>query len=247
MGITWDLPDYTTLSRRARKLAVPLLEYGRYFGNHEPLVLLLDSSGFKIYGEGEWKMRKYGKDKRRTWREEHIAVDYISRDIVSLMTTNSSVHDSTQVIPLLISAEQNLNKIGSSRPLKEMIGDGAYDNNELYHLAEKLEVNLITPPQKNAQVHATIKEHKIYDDEQWRARNAVVKRCFAVGREEWKEEVGYHRRSIAETTFYRLKACFGDKLRSRTPEAGHTENLIRARLLNRFNKLGLPKYTIVHT
>ena len=242
MGIDWTVPDYTTLSRRAGDLDVPLLTHNRYMGNDEPLVLLLDSSGFKIYGEGEWKVRKHGVGKRRTWRETHIAVDHSTRDIVSLVSTKPMVGDSTQVLPLLIAAENNLQKIDSARTLKDIIGDGAYDSNELYHLADNLGATLIAPPKKNADVHAKMRHHCIYEDEDWLKRNAVVKRCWSVGIDEWKRETGYHRRSLVENTYYRLKTIFGDRLRSRTIKNQHTESMIRARSINKFNKMGLPKY-----
>ncbi len=245
MGINWGVPDYTTLSRRASDLDVPLLAYNRYIGNDEPLILLLDSSGFKIYGEGEWKVRKHGAGKRRTWRETHIAVDHSTRDIISLVSTKPMVGDSTQVLPLLTAAENNLRKIDSGRPLKDIIGDGAYDSNELYHLADSLGANLIAPPKKNADVHAKMRHHHIYEDEDWLKRNAVVKRCWSVGIDEWKRETGYHRRSLVENTYYRLKTIFGDRLHSRTIKNQHTESLIRARLINKFNAIGLPKYVPV--
>ena len=245
MGIYWQLPDYTTLSRRAKKLKVQLLPYGHYLGSSEPLHLCIDSSGFKIYGEGEWKVRKHGADKRRSWRESHIALDYSTRDIVALRNTADHVHDNTQLLPLLADTERNLNKAGSKRTLSSVIGDGAYDSNENYHHADNLGAIFISPPKKHAEVHARMRKHRIYEDEQWLARNFVVKRCMAIGQEEWKKEVGYHRRSLVENAFYRLKTIFGERLSMRTEANQYTEQCIRARLINKFNTYGLPKYAIV--
>ena len=74
MGLNMEkvgIPHFSTLSRRAHTLKVALDP----IASKGPLNLALDSTGLKVYGEGEWKVRQHGVGKRRTWRKIHFAVD----------------------------------------------------------------------------------------------------------------------------------------------------------------------------
>ena len=237
MGLNWQLPDPSTLSRRMDKLEV---DFCRNFRG-EDVVLLLDSSGFKVFGEGEWKVRKHGSGYRRTWRETHIAVDFTSRNIIGLTSAESDVHDNTQLRPLL---EQVQKQRGHN--VKTMIGDGAYDAKDNYLLARELGIEFIAPPPKNAIEHLNFKpkRYEVYDTPGWEQRNAVVRHIEEFGLDGWMADVDYHRRSLVENTFYRLKTIFGGNLRSRKEKTQYTEQCIRASLINRFNALGLPKYVL---
>src|SRR5207253_4194583 len=78
MKLSLPLPHFTTLATRARQL-------GKHFKTlsiKQPKDLVFDSSGFKIYGEGEWKVRQHGKQKRRRWKKFHIAICPDSHEIV---------------------------------------------------------------------------------------------------------------------------------------------------------------------
>ena len=239
-GINWQLPDYSTLSRRMQKLEVDFCRDIRSKLNGQKLTLSLDSSGLKVYGEGEWKVRKHGYSYRRTWVETHIAVND-SRDILGLINTKSNVHDATQFKPLV---EATKTAVPNSN-IDVVIGDGAYDVNEFYHYAEDEWFYFIAPPQRNATTRVTGgRRVGIKDQPGWEERNDVVTKISEIGLENWKQEVGYHRRSIVENTFYRLKIIFGDRLRSRTVESQYVEQCIRASLINKYNQLGLPKYVI---
>lgn len=230
-GLDWQLPDFSTLSRRMGTLTVDFCP--RFRG--ENVVFLLDSSGFKVFGEGEWKVRKHGLGYRRTWRETHLAIDFATRNVVSLVNTKPSVGDSTQLVPLLDGALEK-------HRVTTIIGDGAYDAKDGYLLARELGVTLIVPPPKNATEHLNMYHYQLYDQPNWKERNEVVRRVDEVGLTTWKQEVGYHRRSLVENTFYRFKQLFGANLKSRTEPAQYTEQCIRASLLNRFNEMGLPTY-----
>ena len=112
MGIKSKVPDYTTLSNRMSGIKV------RYYNKAkrcveagEGIVMLIDSSGFKVFGEGEWKVRKHGTSYRRTWKETHLSVDYNSRGIVGLINTTAHIHDNTQLEPLINATAQNGYKI----------------------------------------------------------------------------------------------------------------------------------------
>lgn len=241
-GYSIRVPSYITLSRRAGQLNIKLLERARYHQSTDGLVLCLDSSGFKIYGEGEWKVRKHGASKRRTWLETHIALDEKSRDFISVVNTANNVHDNTQVIPLLIEAEKNLRKVESNKKLKCIIGDGAYFAKNTLGIASKLGVDLIAPPRKNAKLHKNMKKHILYDTPGWEQYNSVVREVAKVGLKQWKINTGYHKRSLVENAFYRLKTIFDDKSHYRTTSNQKTEQILRAKIINRFNKLGLPEY-----
>ena len=230
-GVVWRLPDYSTLSRRMGSLSVDVSHGVRRQG----VVFLLDSSGFKVFGEGEWKVRKHGLGYRRTWRETHIAIDFVSRDIIGLVNTRPSVGDATQLVPLLDQAMGH-------HDITTIIGDGAYDTKSTYLLARELGVELITPPRKDATEHLNMYHYQLYDQPNWKERNEVVRRVDEVGLAQWKQETGYHRRSLVENSFFRLKKLFGDNLKSRTEASQYTEQCIRASLLNRFNAGGLPSY-----
>jgi hypothetical protein len=232
MGLSWQLPDYSTLSRRMSKLDVDFCQ--KFRGKN--VMLLIDSSGFKVFGEGEWKVRKYGFGYRRTWRETHIAIDAKTRNIIGLISTKSGVHDNTQLEPLL-------KQIQARHQAKTIIGDGAYDAKGSYLLARKLKLELVVPPPKNATEHLNQYHYHRYDTPGWEERNAVVRRVEEVGIDKWKQETGYHQRSLVENCYSRLKTIFGGNLKSRLEQTQDTEQCLRASLINQFNAMGLPQYT----
>ncbi|MDR2336568.1 MAG: IS5/IS1182 family transposase, partial [Candidatus Nomurabacteria bacterium] len=122
-------------------------------------------------------------------------------------------------------------------------GDGAYDVNDFYQYAGDEWFYFIAPPPKNATIRVRGgRRVGIKDEPGWEERNAVVTRIGEIGMDNWKREVGYHRRSLVQNTFFRLKTIFGDKLKSRTIGSQYAEQCIRASLINRFNQLGLPRY-----
>jgi hypothetical protein len=241
IGIYWQLPDYSTLCRRMRKLQVDFCRNIRPKLNGQKLTLALDSSGLKVYGEGEWKVRKHGYSYRRTWVETHIAVND-SRDILAVINTKSDVHDATQFKSLIHNVKSNI----PAGTVDIVIGDGAYDVNEFYRYAEDEWFYFIAPPPKNATIRIRGgRRVGISDEPGWEERNDVVSRIGEIGMENWKKEVGYHRRSIVENAFYRLKTIFGSNLKSRGEQNQYTEQCIRASLINRFNQMGLPKYAVI--
>ena len=214
-------PNYSTLSRRQASLDIPIYESK----GTEPIHLVIDSSGIKIYGEGEWKMRLYGKEKRRTWRKLHIAVDEKTHDIVMSVITHANVLDG-KVINLLL---PNQNRCQVS----QVTGDGAYDNQDCYAAAVSVGAKPCFPPRMTAARHKPTNEGK-------RLRNHAVARVREWGLKKWKIKNNYHRRSIAETAFLRLKKIFGSSAASRTFDNQVVELTLRCNILNRMNQLGMP-------
>lgn len=218
------VPDYSTLSRRQATVAVPLPRTRAT----EPVHLVVDSSGLKVYGEGEWKVRKHGWSKRRTWCAIHIGVDVDTQQVLACVMNEHGGGDAA-VLPDVL-AEVN-------EPLQAVGADGAYDTVGCYGAIETYGARAIIPPRDNAVVNS---------GPEWAGRNAVVERCATIGRTAWKVESGYHRRSLAETAFFRLKTMFGERLSSRRKERQRTEGRIRCATLNRMTQLGMPdSYKVV--
>jgi len=238
------LPSIATLSRRAAKLEIKLIPQSYFLYQNEPIKLAIDSSGFKIHGEGEWFRKKHGMHSHRMWQESHIGLDVTSRLITAIINTPSNVHDNTMLIPLLTKTERNTRQTGIIRPLECILGDGAYDCNDNYHLARKLNTRFIAPPPKNATLHYKVSKTQITEDPNWHDRNEVIKEItYRTSLEQWKKGSGYHQRSLVENAFYRLKITFGDKMLNRTEANRNAEQQLRAMILNRFTMYGLPKYS----
>jgi Transposase DDE domain len=221
MGLALGVPHYSTLSRRAAELEVDLSRKSR-----GPLHLVLDSTGLKVYGEGEWKVRKHGYSKRRTWRKLHLAIDAETHEIQAVMVTEAKVDDAEMVDHLLKPID---------RPVGSAAADGAYDQRKVYRVLEPRTDKILIPPRKNARIwkHGNSAGPPLARDENLRA----IRR---VGRKAWKEGVGYHIRSLAETGMFRMKTIFGSGLASRRLECQVTEGTIRCRALNIMTHLGMP-------
>ena len=212
----------STLSRRRRTLDVALLAPARA-RPAEPLHLVVDSTGLKVYGEGEWKVRLHGKEKRRTWRKLHLMIDHTTHEAVTCSMSEQYVLDRKELPGLLKRVEGEV---------AEVLGDGAYDFQDCYRAIAGMGARAVIPPQVRARVRS---------GEEFRDRNAAVLRGREVGRDEWKKEAGYHRRSLAETAMMRIKTIFSDKLKAREWSRQETELRVRCAALNRMTSLGMPQ------
>jgi len=209
-------PSYSTLSRRSATLDVPLVRQAP----HEHLHLVVDSTGLKVFGEGEWKVRQHGWQKRRTWRKLHLGVDEATGEIVAQVTTEREVTDDAVLPELLAHVEERIEQVTT---------DGAYDTFACYAAIVARAARPVIPPDVNAKDHGT-----------GSARDQTVHRVAEIGRSAWKEESGYHRRSLAETAMFRMKTIFGRQLAAHTLARQQTEAAIRCRALNRMTSLGMP-------
>ena len=224
MSMDLPVPDHSTLSRRGKTLKVNLPRKTR-----ESFNLVLDSTGLKIYGEGEWKVRKHGYSKHRTWRKLHLGANPENGEIQVVVLTENSVSDDAVVQEMLGQIEE---------PLLACAADGAYDKRRVYDALNQHspEVKILIPPRKNARIwqHGNSKEERLKRDENLR----YIRKY---GRQPWKEDSGYHIRSLAETLMFRLKTIFGDKLSARLLETQTTQATIRCLALNRMTHLGMPE------
>lgn len=226
-----DIPDYSTVERRLSALKIDLhIDKRRLKGD---LYIMADSTGYKIFGEGEWKTYKHGRNKKRVWVKVHYAVDYTSQQIVGLTVTIHTRGDNLEAENLLKETKNNLGN--KSDNIVEVLGDGAYNTRALKKYVEKeCKAKLISPPKIKPKTNKT----KFIG-----ADSEANERCNEVGREQWKNEVGYHKRSLVETNMFREKSPFGDKLRCRTKENQVAEITIRAMILNIWTNEWMPKYT----
>jgi len=218
------IPDFTSLAKRAAKLGISLSVANK----RGPIDIVVDSTGMKVFGEGEWKMRTHGKSKRRTWRKVHLSVDPETHEIVAEVLTENSKDDASQVAPMLEQINQ---------PVETFYGDGGYDTWKVHDLLESENIQPVIPPRRDAK----IKQHGNAITEPL-ARDEAIRGIRSLGRKGWKEEIGYHCRSLAETAMFRLKQTFGNKLKNRTLDNQKTESRIRCKILNQFTLLGMPQF-----
>jgi DDE family transposase len=222
LQVSLPVPTYSTLSRRGARSEVELSR----FSSSTSVPLVLDSRGFKVYGEGEWKVRQHGWRKRRTWRKLHLGMDEATGEIVAAVASEAGVPDD-DVVPDLV--EQ------VDRPIQQVSADGAYDKRKCYEALEKTGATVTIPPRRDAKIW----QHGNREGERWQ-RDENLRAIRKLGRRRWKQEAGYHRRSLAQTAIFRLKAIFGATLRSRNFAQQATELFLRVRALNRMTQLGMP-------
>lgn len=222
MKINLSIPDFTTLSRRGANLEVKIPKTKK----GEKLILIADSSGLKIFGEGEWKVRKHGYSKHRTWRKMHITITPDGEIRAGLLTENNVSDEST--VPDLLNQEEE--------EIEGFAGDGAYDKKRVYDACqEKGVTNFLIPPQKNAKIKQHGNSHLPPHP-----RDENLRKIRKTSRSKWKENSGYHVRSLVETTMFRYKTIIGDKLNSRKMDNQKTEFLISIGVLNKMLKMGMP-------
>ena len=221
MGIELEVP-HSTLSRRLSKLSVELPSVPKNQAVH----VVVDSTGVKVYAEGEWKVRTHGVGKRRTWRKLHLGVDQASGEILAAVVTTNDLSDGDALPDILD---------GIDGEIQQVSGDGAYDQRKCYDAIRRCQAKATIPPRKGAKIwrHGNSKVERHNRDEN-------LRRIRKVGRKAWKQESGYHRRSLAETTMFRFKTIFGGKLRSRTFDNQAVELFLQCAALNRMIQVGKP-------
>src|SRR5215218_7872081 len=201
LGLDLPVPDHTTLSRRAATLEVPRPRSGR---TAEPVHLLVDSTGLKLCGPGEWLIEKHGTKTRRSWRKLHLGRDADTGQIVAATLTTHDVDDASQVGPLL---DQVDGQIAS------FTGDGAYDQDGVYaSVAERYPEAAIIVPSRSTAVPSETAETAPTQ------RDRPLHLIAETGRMGWQKASGYTKRSRAEATIGRYKRVIGDGLRSHTEE-----------------------------
>lgn len=226
LGLQIKCPNYSLFSRRGEGLQIPMR---RFLKPGEHLNIVFDSTGLKVYGEGEWKVRKHGYSKRRTWRKVHVGMCVDTGQVVVSAITSNDVSDD-EAMPVMMAALDGV-KIGN------VFGDGAYDTTDCRQFIHDIGGKQVIPPKRTAkqQRKNPLPALKERDDAIQR-----IKELGEEGRAKWKKEIGYHQRSLAETHMFRHKTILGDRLTARKRTTQATEVAIKCNILNRMTELGMP-------
>ena len=221
IGLDWAVPDFSTLSRRQKTLKVNI----PYRGSAGPLHLLIDSTGIKVEGEGEWNARKHGGTKRRIWRKIHIGIDAQTLEIRAAELTTSDVGDAPMLPELL-------DQIPPDQEIASVTADGAFDTRKCHDAIAARGAAAIIPPRKNAKPWKPDTPGAI-------ARNEALRASKRFGRMIWRRWSGYHRRSRVETKMHCVK-LLGQRLAARDFDRQVAEFQVRVAILNGFTALGIP-------
>src|SRR5271156_2473625 len=227
LGVDVVCPHYSVFSRRAKDLNIPMR---KFLKRGEHLNVIFDSTGIKVFGEGEWKVRKHGYSKRRTWRKVHVGICADSGQVIVSAVTSNDISDDTAMLHMMEALD------GVS--LHNVLGDGAYDTVDCREAIHDRGGQQIIPPKRTARVQRKDPIPCLLQRD--RAINRINE-LGAEGRAQWKKEIGYHRRSLAETFMFRYKTIVGDRLSARKWQTQITEVKIKLDAINRMTELGMPE------
>src|SRR3954471_21983318 len=235
LGLDLAVPDHSTLCRRAETLEGPRPkprgagagDGDDAGGGAEPLHLLVDSTGLKLYGAGEWLVEKHGTMRRRSWKKLHLGVDAETGRIVAATLTDRDEDDAAQVGPLLDQVAD---------PVASVTADGAYDQEGVYaDVAERHpEAEVVVPPRSSAVPSESAETAPTQRD---RHLQLIAEK----GRMGWQKASGYNARARAEAAISRYKRVIGDGLHARTDRRRVTEVNVGVHALNRMLELGRPE------
>lgn len=223
LALPLPVPDYTTLCRRSAGLTVPLCT-AKAKGATD---LVVDATGLKLYGEGEWKVRAHGPCKHRTWRKLHLALRSEDQQVEAVVLTSNAVDDAGAVAPLLGQMHT---------AVRSFTADAAYDQHKVRRRLFNQGIEQVIVPTPNAVVDG---QHRDF----LRPRDEAIDAILQSGKAEWKRRVGYHRRSLAETVMFRYKTIVGGQLRARTLTRQQTEAQVGCKILNLMLQTAKPQST----
>jgi transposase len=224
LGVDLKAPDHSTVCRRAmnlksisKKCMVP----------DGPARILIDSTGLKVFGAGEWLLEEHGQKSRRNWRKLHLAVDADTGQIVASILPEQDVDDPSQVGPLLDQIEQGI---------VQVTADGAYDGEPTYETIAQRDplIDVVIPPRVTAQPSMQFETNPC-------SRDMHLLLIQSLGRLDWQEATGYGKRALVETAMGRYKSIIGARLRARYWRGQQAEAAIAVEVLNRMLGAGRPK------
>lgn len=220
--LDWPIPDFSTVCRRQKTLQVEL----SHQRTKSPFQLLVDSTGIKFLGEGEWKRKKHGAQDRREWRKVHLGIDAQTLEIRAIEVTSNAIGDAPMLPELLA-------QIPTDEAIESVSADGAYDTRGCLDAIAERQAMAVIPPRKNA-------SHWKKSSLGSAHRNEAILACKRLGRSICKKWSGYHRRSPVETKMHCFKRL-GERVTARTFDSQVVELHIRVALLNRFSQIGRPQ------
>ncbi len=227
LGLALPVPSYTQLCRRSSNIKIP----SKAKNIRRPINVVVDSTGLKVYGEGEWKMRIHGKSKRRTWRKLHLAVNPQSFEIVSMELTESNRTDGKTLPSLIKDIPQ----------IKEAFADAAYMYRECFESIDAKGGKAIIDLRGGTSLARAPTPGLAQ-------RNRIVRELWeSSSKRSWKKRVGYHRRSLVETQMFRFKKLLGPSLLSRKMATQVAEAEIKTMVLNCMTRLGMPRTMAIPT
>lgn len=214
MGRIAKVPTYSLICKRAKQLAFHLPK----LSSRRPTTVIVDATGVRVHGEGEWKVKVHGKGRPRQWIKIHVAIDAKTQEIVGEVCTEASVDDG-KAFPAVIKQVRGR--------VRTVIGDGAYDDRNIRALVKKRGGRALIPPPRNAVCRGTDED-----------RDDAVRLMRALGGDKiaksiWGKLTGYSQRVLVETAFSRYKRIFGDRFFSKTRERQLVENRFKCVLLNK--------------
>jgi hypothetical protein len=192
-----------------------------------PARILIDSTGLKVFGAGEWLLEEHGQKSRRNWRKLHLAVDADTGQIVASILPEQDVDDPSQVGPLLDQIEQGI---------VQVTADGAYDGEPTYETIAQRDplIDVVIPPRVTAQPSMQFETNPC-------SRDMHLLLIQGLGRLDWQEATGYGKRALVETAMGRYKSIIGARLRARYWRGQQAEAAIAVEVLNRMLGAGRPK------
>ncbi len=223
MRLDLPVPSYSTICRRQATLRVPL----SWSSSSSPRHIVIDATGLRVYGAGEWHVYKHRLGRRRTWRKLHLGVDEHTKEIMAVEVTASNVHDSRMLSPLLSQVSGRVYQVS---------GDGAYDTVTCYESIAHRGAKASIPPRRNARPLG-----RRDCSEGLSLRDNNIQEIQQHGRYAWRVASGCTRQSVAENAVSRFKNVFGSKLRARQFENQRTEGWIKCMVLNQMAGLGMPE------
>ena len=217
MDVPLKSPSYSCISKRAKTVEVHYRLPSRGPIGH----VVIDATGLKVFGEGEWKMRKHGKEKRRVWRKLHLAIDASTHEVISTVVSLDAVGDN-EALPTLLNPLR--------RKITQVSADGTYDTKGCHQVLRQKGIKPTIPPRSNA---------GLWED--GHPRNEAVQALKAGALSQWKRENDYHQRSLSETAMYRYKQLLSPKLALRDYNAQVGEALANVKAMNKVIRLGMPE------
>ena len=218
MNAAISIPDFSSISKRSIELPRHVLSKALEPGS----LVIVDSTGLKVYGQDEWYQEKHGVPARRTWRKLHLAVDE-KHQILACELTTPEVGDPTAVPDLL--AQINT-------PFEIFMGDSAYDGEPVSRavLAKQPSAQVVVPPHKSA----------VYSEACDTQRDEHIRAIEEHGRIGWQKQADNGRRSYIELVIQRYKGIIGNCMNARALPQQKTEAWVSASALNRMTNLGMP-------
>ena len=228
-----SIPDYTTIYRRAANLTISLRNKRLIKASEEGIVVAIDSTGLSIYSHSEWNRIKHGKQKLKNyerWRKLHIAIDVNTGEILDSKYTKSTANDGPELPGLLNSIEEKVCAV---------CGDMAYDTVNCREAIQLKKARQLIPPIRAASLASTDRRKKKYRhilQERDKAINYIKYNTIngdkSLARKSWKEKVGYHARSLIETTMWQIKSHCSDYLRNKREDTRETQARIKCKIVN---------------